>query len=79
MASGDVVFESPPSGSGADGFSATYYAKPVLVEDYAWEVHLKNEDAFAPQAEVVIKANVLGGVFPAFTSGKQYKIKITEV
>lgn len=80
MASGDVVFENPGSGSSADGFDLTYYAERTIAEDgYAWEFHLKNLDSSAPQAEAVLKGNTLGGVFPPLTGGKQYKIKITEV
>lgn len=74
MASGDVVYET----QGTEGFDVHYFAKPVVTEDYAWEVHLKCEDPYGPQAEVVMKGNTLGGVFPPFTN-KQYKITITEV
>lgn len=71
MASGDTVWESEP-------FDCYNFRKD-LVGDPDWIAVLKNSDTSGPSGDATISGDAFAGVFPAFTSGKQYKIKITEV
>jgi hypothetical protein len=71
MASGDIAWESEP-------FDVLHFNKDS-VGDPDWTAELSNSDTSGPSGTAIISGDAFAGVFPPFASGKQYKIKITEV